>query len=115
MGRSSKFIRPHPTPEQCQRSRAAMARTEAQRAQKTPGSQPGGTPTERLRHLARRIHALGERPLFELLCELQAGAPLRPRLERYAELSSDVVKRLGADRLPTARVVRPARDDGGRQ
>jgi hypothetical protein len=110
MGRSSKFIRPHPTPEQCRRSRGAMARTEAQRARKPPA-----IPTERLRHLARRIHALGERPLFELLRELEAGAPLRPRLERYAELSADVVERLGADRLPIARVVRPARDDGERQ
>jgi hypothetical protein len=111
MGRiSSKVVRTHPTPEQCRRSRAALAQTEAQRARKPPA-----IPTERLRHLARRIHALGERPLFELLRELEAGAPLRPRLERYAELSSDVVKRLGADRLPTARIVRPARDDGGRQ
>jgi hypothetical protein len=35
---------------------------------------PAGIPRERLRHLARRIHRLGERPLFELLAELDAGS-----------------------------------------
>ena len=42
-------------------------------------------PRERLRHLAREIHALGPRPLFELFVELEAGADLAERLERYAD------------------------------
>lgn len=73
-------------------------------------------PPERLRHLARRLHELGERPLYELLAELDKGAPLGPRLERYAELSADIVNALGADQLPSAvRLVTPAPDERGRQ
>ena len=33
-------------------------------------------PRERLARLTKRIHALGPRPLLELLLELQDGAPL---------------------------------------
>jgi hypothetical protein len=53
-----------------------------------------------LRHLAHCIHALGERPLFELLAELKAGADLIPALERYAALDPSIVRALGGDRLP---------------
>lgn len=44
-------------------------------------------PPERLGHLARTIHALGERPLFELFRELAKGAPVVGRLEKYASLA----------------------------
>jgi hypothetical protein len=43
--------------------------------------------TPRLQRLAAQIHTLGPRPLFELLLELDAGAELRPTLERYARLA----------------------------
>lgn len=39
---------------------------------------------ERLRYLADCISVLGPRALFELLCEIDAGADLVPRLEAYA-------------------------------
>jgi hypothetical protein len=41
----------------------------------------------RLRHLAARIHELGERPLYELFLELERGTDLHNTLERYARLS----------------------------
>ena len=37
-----------------------------------------GIDPARLRHLARRLHALGERPLYELMRELVAGADPLP-------------------------------------
>jgi hypothetical protein len=80
-------------------------------------SQAPRIPRERLRHLARRVHALGPRPLYELLRELEAGLPLVERLEVYARLGdlADFIKQLGGDRLPIARVVKPSRDEGGRR
>lgn len=62
-------------------------------------------PHQRLRLLAAKIHRLGPRPLYELLVELQAGAPLVPRLERYAELPADFIRSHGGDRLPEPRLV----------
>lgn len=64
----------------------------------------------RLRFVARRVHALGVRPLYELLCKVLrsdlAGADLCARLERYARLDPQTVSTLGADKLPpTARLV----------
>lgn len=57
-------------------------------------------PEHRLRYLAERLHALGARPLFELLRELDAGAELRSRLERYCELDPELVVAIGADVMP---------------
>ena len=68
-------------------------------------------PRERLRQLARRIHALGPRPLYELLRDLEAGAPLHERLERYAALPADFIKALDGDRLPTLQSIPRGRDD----
>jgi hypothetical protein len=66
-----------------------------------------GVPRERLAFLARRIHRLGERPLFELFVELSAGAPLLSRLERYAELEplAGFIRAFDGDRLPPARLI----------
>ena len=81
-------------------------------------SQPGGrvltpaAPRERLAYLARKIHRLGERPLFELFVELAAGAPLVKRLEVYARPDPDFVAALGGDRLPPLRSVTGERNDG---
>jgi hypothetical protein len=35
--------------------------------------------------LTREVHALGPRPLFELLVEFGAGRPLFPTLRRYTD------------------------------
>jgi hypothetical protein len=68
-------------------------------------------PRDRLRHLARQIHRLGERPLFELFRELDAGAPLWPRLEVYATLPADFIAAWGGDTLPGPRLASGGRDD----
>ena len=65
-------------------------------------------PDARLRYLAGRIHALGERPLFELLRELDGGADLHPTLEAYARLPAEFIAAHGGDRLIPLRAV-----DGG--
>ena len=53
----------------------------------------------RLQHLARRLHALGERPLFHYLDEVERGYPLRAHLEAYGRLDPDVVAALGGTRF----------------
>jgi hypothetical protein len=67
------------------------------------------TPHERLAYLARKIHRLGERPLYELLLELSSGAPLLERLECYVALPADFIAALGGDRLPPLRSIRGGR------
>jgi hypothetical protein len=61
----------------------------------------------RLRHLARQIHELGERPLYELFRELEQGADLLPTLEAYARLApfAQFIAENGGDRLPQPRSV----------
>jgi hypothetical protein len=66
-------------------------------------------PETRLRHLARQVHSLGERALFELFRELEAGAEPHDALERYARLSplAGFIAANGGDRLPArARAIR---------
>jgi hypothetical protein len=53
----------------------------------------------RLRLLARRLHRLGERPVYEFIREILAGADPVERLEAYARLDPAIVKYLGADRM----------------
>jgi hypothetical protein len=57
--------------------------------------------------LARQIHPLGERPLFELFVELAAGAPLIPRLEAYARLEpyAGFIAANEGDQLPLPKIV----------
>jgi hypothetical protein len=65
----------------------------------------------RLKYLARRLRALGERPVFECLHEIECGADLRERLERYAWLDPDVVEALGGSHFgPPVFVI-----EGGRR
>jgi hypothetical protein len=59
----------------------------------------------RLRRLAGNLHALGARPLFEFLAELDSGADMWARLERYASLNPEFIRALDGDRLPTPRVI----------
>jgi hypothetical protein len=64
-------------------------------------------PAPRLQHLARQIHALGERPLFELFRELERGADLHGALERYARLApfAAFIAENGGRDLPKMRAV----------
>src|SRR6266478_5433532 len=54
----------------------------------------------RLRHLASHLHRLGERPLCEFLSEVIQSADPLERLEIYGRLDPDIVRALGADKLP---------------
>ena len=65
----------------------------------------------RLQHLARRLHALGERPLFRYLDEVERGYPLRAHLEAYGRLDPDVVAALGGTHFGLAVFV--IEGDGG--
>jgi hypothetical protein len=46
----------------------------------------------RLQRLAERLHALGPKPLFHFLDELERGADLRTHLEAYAKLPEDFIR-----------------------
>jgi hypothetical protein len=67
--------------------------------------------TERLRYLAGCVHSLGPRALYELLRELEAGADLHERLERYCQLRplAPFIAAFGGRELPPARLVRGRR------
>ena len=52
----------------------------------------------RLRYLAGRIHALGPRPLFELLCELSTSSAVLARFETYAALDPEILDRFDGTR-----------------
>jgi hypothetical protein len=56
----------------------------------------------RLRCLAPRIHVLGVRPLYELLCEIAGGADPISRAEAYAALTlhADLLAAYGGRELP---------------
>lgn len=60
----------------------------------------------RLRYVAGRIHALGPRPLFELLCEMSGSSAALDRFETYAALDIDTPDRFGGHDLPTLRLVK---------
>ena len=67
-----------------------------------------GVPASRLQRLAGQIHALGERPLYECLLELERGADLLPTLERYGRLApfATFIAENGGPDLPKMRAVR---------
>jgi hypothetical protein len=69
-------------------------------------------PLSRLQYLARKVHGLGPRPLFEMFRELASGGDLQCVLERYARLAplAEFISHLGGDQLPA-----PARLVGGRR
>ena len=68
----------------------------------------------RLQHLARRVHALGARPLYELFRELLAGADPLARIERYGALDADIVCALGGSDFPPPAAVAGSSVRGGR-
>src|ERR1700741_190335 len=66
----------------------------------------------RLQHLARQLHGLGARALFEFLAEhLADGGDLVVPLERYATIDLVDLHLTGGDRFP----LRLAALNGGRQ
>lgn len=64
-------------------------------------------PRERLALLARQIHRLGERPLCEMLAELEAGKPFHPTLEAYARLEplADFIAASGGREFAPTRLI----------
>jgi hypothetical protein len=64
----------------------------------------------RLRYLARRLHALGERSVYEYLREIIAGANVVDRLEAFARLDPAIIEALGGSALPSLLTTL----DGGR-
>jgi hypothetical protein len=65
----------------------------------------------RLKYLARRLHALGERTLFHFIDEVERGHPPREHPEKYARLDPDFVAALGGTHFgPPVFVI-----DGGRR
>jgi hypothetical protein len=83
-----------------QEFREGLAPKPKPKARKSTGGNPTVARTGRdvrLQHLARRLHQLGERPLFEFLSEIESGADLRSRLERYAQLDPELIRELGGD------------------
>ena len=60
----------------------------------------------RYEHLCRQVHALGPRPLAEMLIEIATatGQPdlIANRLQAYAQLDPEIVRAVGADRFPPA-------------
>jgi hypothetical protein len=63
---------------------------------------PGAIESARLRYFACRIHALGDRALFELFLELVAGANLADRFPVYAAIDPTILAALGGVALPPA-------------
>ena len=57
-------------------------------------------------HLARQVHRLGARALFEFIDELDRhhglGDDLDRRLERYAAVEPTILAAVGADRFPAS-------------
>jgi hypothetical protein len=67
----------------------------------------------RLRRLASSLHRLGERPLYEFLREVEAGADVRARLEIYAALPAGFIRENGGDQFqPVAYAVVGGRANG---
>jgi hypothetical protein len=54
----------------------------------------------RLRYLASRLHALGEKPLWHFLSDIENGKPIRrPTLEEYSGLDADFIHDYGGDKF----------------
>jgi hypothetical protein len=63
----------------------------------------------RLQRLAEALHALGPKPLFHFLSELERGADMRTHLEQYATLPRDFIKANNGDCFaPAAYLVQEA-------
>ena len=56
--------------------------------------------------LAERIHALGARPFLELLSEIGEPDDVLLALTKYSRLDPEIVRALGADRLPAPALLK---------
>jgi hypothetical protein len=56
--------------------------------------------------LAERVHSLGVRPFLELLCEIGEPEDVLIALERFSKLNPEIVRALGADRLPAPALLK---------
>lgn len=56
----------------------------------------------RLQFLAISLHALGPKPLFHFLDEVERGADSRSQLEIYARLPAEFIKAYGGDKFQPA-------------
>jgi len=66
----------------------------------------------RFQRLVRQLHALGPKPLFHFLDELDRGADLRATLETYAALPVDLIKAYHGDEfMPSLVPIRAGRCD----
>lgn len=59
-------------------------------------------PSARTRHLAQLIHNLGPYPLAHLLHELEQGADVHARCEKYAALPANFIKQHRGDGVPNS-------------
>jgi hypothetical protein len=61
----------------------------------------------RLQFLAGRLQALGPKPLFHFVDELERGAHMRRLLETYAALPAELIQAYGGDQFgPAVHLVR---------
>jgi hypothetical protein len=66
----------------------------------------------RLQYLAERVHTLGPAPLYHLIKEIEAGADMRPTLERYAALPANFVRAMdGSEFGPRVSLIKGGRAD----
>ena len=76
-----------------------------------PASRAQNGRPERLRYLAGCVHSLGPKALYEFLREIEDGAPLAERLERYCGLQSlnTFIAAAGGRELRSTRLIRARR------
>lgn len=60
----------------------------------------------RLQFLAGRLHALGPKPLFHFLSEVERGAEIRSHLEKYSQLPADFIKAYRGDEFAAPFAIR---------
>ena len=56
--------------------------------------------TLRIRYLAKQIHDLGPKPLFEAMCEIASGADPITTFETFGALPADFVREHNGHDLP---------------
>jgi hypothetical protein len=64
----------------------------------------------RLQFLAGRLHALGPRPLFHFLDDLERGADMWSILEVYGRLPAEFIKANGGDKFLEPFAIRGGRE-----
>jgi hypothetical protein len=102
----SGALRTPRTPGTIAAGQAAIIRVNTDPAARLQGRRSQKSPRQLFRQrAAARVHALGPRVAFELIDEIIRYHPdledeIDRRLDRYADLDPQVLRALGADRLP---------------